>query len=284
LELAVSRISGHILDEMKSKSIGSMILVIAWFAVATVTPRVTAGQIAMPGDLDPGGRVYTQIIARVGVEGTFSPAISGVTFYIVSVDGHRVILKTNAGGTAATWLPRAQYRIVSPDPFQWEGRLYTWDTVATVRGGMLPVRLNLANGRSKEVPVVTWRPGDSNSLETIKDGQLVRSLSYDGVAAGASVTRSHDLLWVEVIISNRSNRRVAVEPQAFMLSEVSPTRVPLQHRVVTGSVAHPLVTDTLKSGQEVSGVVTFESDKKAKDVLLRIPLSGITFDLPLSIR
>ena len=280
----MSRISGHILDEMKLKSVRSMILVTACFAVATVTPCVTSGQIAMPGDLDPSGRVYTQIIGRVGVEGTFSPAISGVTFYIVSVDGHRIVLKTNAGGTAATWLPRAQYRIVSPDPFQYEGRLYTWDTVATVRGGMQPIRLNLANGRSKEVPVVTWKAGEANSAEAIRDGQILRSLTHDGVAIGASVTRSHDLLWVDVIISNRSNRTVAVEPQAFMLSEVAPVRVPLQHRVVSGNVAHPLVTDTLKSGQEVSGVVTFESDKKAKDLLLRIPLSGITFDVPLTIR
>lgn len=238
----------------------------------------------MPGDLDPSGRVYTQIIARVGVEGTFSPAISGVTFYIVSVDGQRITLKTNAGGTAATWLPRAQYRIVTPDPFQWEGRLYTWDTVTTVRGGMLPVRFNLANGRWKEVPVVIWTAGSANSVETARGGQVVRTLTHDGVAVGAAITRSHDMLWADVSISNRSNRRIAVEPQAFMLSEVSPIRATLQHRPVNGTVVHPLVTDTLKSGQDVSGVVTFESDKKAKDVVLRIPLSGITFDVPLSIR
>ena len=269
---------------MKSTSIQSIILVVSCFAFVAVTPCVTNGQIAMPGDLDPSGRVYTQIIARVGVEGTFSPAISGVTFYIVSVDGQRITLKTNAGGTAATWLPRAQYRIVTPDPFQWEGRLYTWDTVTTVRGGMLPVRFNLANGRWKEVPVVTWTAGDANSVETAKGGQVVRTLTHDGVAVGAAITRSHDMLWADVSISNRSNRRIAVEPQAFMLSEVSPIRVTLQHRPVNGTVAHPLVTDTLKSGQDVSGVVTFESDKKAKDVVLRIPLSGITFDVPLSIR
>lgn len=238
----------------------------------------------MPGDLDPSGRVYTQIIARVGVEGTFSPAISGVIFYIVSVDGNRITLKTNAGGTAATWLPRAQYRIVTPDPFQWEGRLYTWDTVTTVRGGMLPVRLNLANGKWKEVPVVTWTAGAANSVETAKGGQVVRTLTHDGVVVAATVTRSHDLLWAEVSVSNHSSRRISVEPQAFMLSEVAPIRVALQHRDVNGTVAHPLVTDTLMTGREVSGVVTFESDKKAKEVLLRIPLSGITFDIPISVR
>src|SRR5437867_9659201 len=152
---------------MKSTSIRSNRLIVACFAVGAVTPCVTAAQIALPGDLDPSGRVYTQIIARVGEEGTYSPAITGVTFYVVSADGHRITLKTNAGGTAATWLPRAQYRVVTPDPFQWEGRLYTWDTVTAVRGGMPPIRFNLANGRWKEVPVVTWRAGEANSVEAI---------------------------------------------------------------------------------------------------------------------
>jgi hypothetical protein len=269
---------------MKSKLIRSNSLVVACFAVVAITPCVIAAQIALPGDLDPSGRVYAQIIARVGEEGTYSPAITGVTFYVVSADGHRITLKTNAGGTAATWLPRAQYRIVTPDPFQWEGRLYTWDTVTTVRGGMLPIRINLANGRSREVPVVTWKAGDAGSIETIKNGQGVRTLMHDGVAVGATITRSHDTMWAEVLISNKSNRKIAVEPQAFTLTEVSPTRVVLQHHIVNGTVAHPLVTDMLVPGQEVSGVVTFESDKKAKEVVLRVPLSGITFDFPLNIR
>ena len=269
---------------MKSTLINSISRVVVCFAVVAFTPRMTAAQIALPGDLDPSGRVYTQIVARVGEEGTYSPAITGVTFYVVSADGHRITLKTNAGGTAATWLPRAQYRIVTPDPFQWEGRLYTWDTVTAVRGGMLPIRINLANARSREVPVVTWKAGDAGSVETIKNGQVVRTLTHDGVAVGATITRSHDTMWAEVIISNKSSRKIAVEPQAFTLTEVSPLRVLLQHHVVTGAVVHPLVTDMLVPGQEVSGVVSFESDKKAKDVLLRIPLSGITFDMPLNIR
>ena len=132
--------------------------------------------------------------------------------------------------------------------------------------------------------MVTWKAGDANSVETIKDGQVIRTLTHDGVAVGATITRSRDMLWADVSVLNRSNRKIAVEPQAFMLSEVSPIRVALQHHTVNGTVAHPLVTDTLKTGQDVSGVVTFESDKKAKELVLRIPLSGITFDIPLSIR
>src|SRR5205814_8797843 len=137
--------------------------------------------------------------------------------------------------------------IESRDLCHRDSRLYTRDTGATLRCGMLPIRLNLANGRSREVPIGTWKSGDSGSSETIKNGQVVRALVHDAVTVSATITRSHDTIWAEVIISNRSNRRIAVEPQAFVLSEISPTRVALQHHIVNGTVAHPLVTDTLKS-------------------------------------
>ena len=44
------------------------------------------------------------------------------------------------------------------------------------------------------------------------------------------------------------------------------------------------VSNTLMPGQNITGAVFFERDKKARDVVLRIPLSGVTFDVPLTIR
>jgi hypothetical protein len=40
----------------------------------------------------------------------------------------------------------------------------------------------------------------------------------------------------------------------------------------------------LAPGQDVAGSVFFERDEKAKEVVLRIPTSGVTFEVPLSIR
>jgi len=58
--------------------------------VGAVTPCVGTAQIALPGDMDPAGRVYTQITVRVGDLGSNSPTIPGLDIYVVSEDGHRV--------------------------------------------------------------------------------------------------------------------------------------------------------------------------------------------------
>ena len=269
---------------------------IACLAVGAVTPCVGTAQIALPGDMDPAGRVYTQITVRVGDLGSNSPTIPGLDIYVVSEDGHRVSLRTTQGGTASAWLARARYRIVTPEPFQYEGRLYTWDTIAIVRPGNALVRLQLSNAKSREVPVVTWRLGDGSSGETVKDGRLTRNVVRDDVALGASVNRNDDLMWAEVTIANRSKHKVDIEPQTFTLTELSPKQIPLRYLVATaipkGGITHrvkvdvnrALTANTLLPGQSVTGILYFERDKDARDVMLRAPLSGVTFEVPFTLR
>lgn len=281
---------------MKSAPTNAIKHVVACLAFGALTPCLGTTQIALPGDMDPQGRVYTQIAARVGDLGSNSPTIPGLTVYIVSGDGHRVTLRTTLGGTASAWLARARYRIVTPEPFQYEGRLYTWDTIAVVRPGMALIRLQLSNAKSREVPLVTWRLGDASSSETLKDGRVIRSLARDGVAINATMIRNDDLMWADVSISNKSSHKVEVDPQTFSLNELSPKQTPLRYLVATdiprGGITHrvrvdvnrALTTNTLLPGQHVAGIVYFERDKEARDVMLRIPLSGVTFDVPLTIR
>jgi hypothetical protein len=295
---------------MKPASSNAMKLLVTCLAAYALTPSAGTAQIAHAGEQDPSGRVYTQIVARVGELGSNSAPIPDLAVYVVSEDGRRVTLRTNLGGTAATWLPRARYRIVTPEPFQLDGRLYTWDTIAAIRPGMGLVRLFVANAKSQPVPIATWRPGDPASGETIKDRQTIRSLTRDGVAVSATITRDADLLWADVTISNRSKRRLDVYPQNFTLTEVLPKQMVLAYRTPE-NVARTVTADSkrlgalmarrstkkpeeiliralreiaLMPGQDVAGSVFFERDDKAKDVVLRIPTSGVTFEVPLSIR
>ncbi len=157
---------------MKSASTYVVKHVVACLAAGALAPCLSAGQIALPGDMDPAGRIYTQIAARVGELGSNSPTIPGLTIYVVSEDGHRVTLRTTLGGTAAAWLVRARYRIVTPEPFQFEGRLYTWDTIAVVRPGMALIRLQLSNAKSREVPLVTWKLGTEPRAKRSRMGAL----------------------------------------------------------------------------------------------------------------
>jgi hypothetical protein len=281
---------------MKSAPTNIIRHVVACLGVIAVTPCLGTTQIALPGDMDPQGRVYTQITARVGDLGSNSPTIPGLTVYVVSEEGRRVTLRTTLGGTASAWLARARYRIVTPEPFQYEGRLYTWDTIAVVRPGNALVRLQLSNAKSREVPLATWKLGDAASTETFKDGRVIRTLSRDGVAISASMIRNDDLMWAEISISNGSKHKVDVEPRTFTLTELSPKQMPLRYLIAAelpkGGITHRvrvdvnrmLTANTLLSGQHVAGIAYFERDKEAREVMLRVPLSGVTFDVPLTIR
>ena len=295
---------------MKSASSSPIRLVVIFIAAGVLTPFAGRAQIAHAGEQDPSGRVYTQIVARVGELGSNSAPIPDLTVYVVSEDGRRISLRTNVGGTAATWLPRARYRIVTPEPFQLDGRLYTWDTITAIRPGMGLVRLFVANAKSQPVPIAVWRLGDAASGETIKDRRTLRTLTRDGVAVSATIIRDEDLLWADVTISNRSKRRLDVYPQYFTLTEVSPKQMALAYRTPE-IVARTVTADSkrlgalmarrstkkpeeiliralreiaLMPGQDVAGSVFFERDEKAKEVVLRIPTSGVTFEVPLSIR
>ena len=295
---------------MKSAFVSRIRLAIICTAAGALTPLAGRAQIARAGELDPAGRVYTQIIARVGELGSNSAPIPGLTVYVVSEDGRRISLRTNPGGTVATWLPRARYRIVTPEPFQLEGRLYTWDTITAIRPGMGLIRLDVANAKSQAVPIATWRPGDAASGETLKDRRTFRTLMRDGVTVSATIIRDDDLLWADVTISNRSRRRLDVYPQTFTLTEISPKQILLAYRPPE-NVARTVTADSkrlgaivgrrstkkpeeiliralreiaLTPGQDVTGSVFFERDEKAKEVVLRVPTSGVTFEVPLSIR
>ena len=252
----------------------------------SLIPSISNAQIASPGDLDPSGRVYTEVVARVGAVGTNSAAIPGMAVYIVSVDGHRTTLRTTLGGTAATWLPRAQYRIVTPDPFQYQERMYSWDTIVAVRPGMSAVRLQLENARSRPVPVLEWKANETGARETITSGRVTRSLSHAGLAVNASISRNNEVIAAELTFVNRTSRNVDYAPQTFTLVEESPVHRTLEIWAPnSGAGLQPtLSAGRISPGQPVSGIVFFERDPKARDVVLRIPVTAVTFEIPFVLR
>ena len=199
---------------------------------------------------------------------------------------------------------------MTPEPFQLDGRLYTWDTLTAIRPGMGLVRLFVANAKSQPVPIATWKAGDAASGETIKDRRTIRSLTRDGLSVNATISRDADLLWADVTVSNRSKRRVDVIPQTFTLTEVAPKQMALAYRTPE-NVARTITADSrrlgalmarrskrkpedilvralreiaLMPGQDIAGSVFFERDDKASEAVLRIPTSGVTFEVPVSIR
>ncbi|HUQ18111.1 MAG TPA: hypothetical protein VM099_00750 [Gemmatimonadaceae bacterium] len=254
--------------------------------VCCIIPQVSLAQIASPGDLDPSGRVYTEIVARVGAAGSNSPAIPGMAVYVVSEDGRRTTLRTTLGGTAAAWLARARYRIVTPDPFQYQERLYSWDTIVVVRGGIGPIRLQLENAKSRPVPLMTWKANEVGARVTITNGRVMRTLSLAGVSANAAATRNDNLITVELTLANRSSHNVDYDPRDFTLKALTPAEKTLSPWIPKSGIlsAPTLSSGRLAPGQSVTGLLYFEPDSKARDVVLRVPVSRVTFEFPLVLR
>nr|MDP9179795.1 hypothetical protein [Gemmatimonadota bacterium] len=242
------------------------ILAIRYALVGAValSPCGGAAQIAQPGEQDPGGRVYTHIVARVGELGANTAPIPGLTVYVVSEDGRRVTLRTNMAGVAASWLARARYRIVTPDPFQLDGRLYTWDTIFAIRPGQALIRLHVANAKSQAVPVVAWAQGAAGSGQTLEDGQTVWTLARDGVAISASLTRDEDLLWADVTISNGSKRRLDLDPKTLTLHDLSPRQSVMRYRPPA-----EVVKTMMSRGSRIGALMSRRSTKKVEDILSR---------------
>jgi hypothetical protein len=262
------------------------LLTIVASSAAFVIPAFGSAQIASPGDLDPSGRVYTELVARVGAAGSNSAAIPGMAIYVVSEDGHRTTLRTTLGGTAAAWLARARYRIVTPDPFQYQERLYVWDTIVIVRQGIAPIRLEIENAKSRPVPVSAWRPNETGARESVVKGRAVRTLSLAGLSSSASASRNNDLITVELTLANRSSHNVDYDPRDFTLTEESPVRKPLGAWVPkSGTLSNPTLSPgRLAPGQSVTGLMFFGTDPKVRDVVLRIPVSRVTFEFPFAIK
>lgn len=263
-----------------------LFLSLALTSATFVIPNGGSAQIASPGDLDPSGRVYTEIVARVGSAGSNSAAIPGMAVYVVSEDGRRTTLRTTLGGTAAAWLTRARYRIVTPDPFQYQERLYSWDTIVVVRGGIAPVRFQLENARSRPVPVMTWRAKEAGARETVTNGRVTRTLSLAGLSANTSVSRNNNLITVELTLANRSSHNVDYDPRDFTLKALTPVERALSTWTPkSGVMSTPTLTSgRLAPGQSVTGLLYFEPDPKARDVVLRVPVSRVTFEFPLVLR
>jgi hypothetical protein len=261
-------------------------LQLVFASLCAFAPTLGTAQIAAPGDLDTSGRVYTEIVARVGEAGTMSAPMAGLTVYVVSDDGKRVTLQTNRIGIAGSWLTRASYRIVTPEPYQYEGRLYTWDTIAVVRPGSALIRLQLANAKSSSaVPTAVWNLGEPGAGESIREGRTFKTLLRNGVAINAVVSRNRDLMWADIVIANGSNRKIEVDPPTFTLLVLSPSKRDLSYRAPTGSlISRALTAGALAPGQNILGSVFFERDKNARDVVLRVPLTGINFELPFELR
>src|SRR5688572_5723849 len=119
----------------------------------TLMSAVAAAQIPSAAERDPSGRVLARVIVTItGESGSFGHPVSGLRFLVVAENGARVAIRTDDAGVAGTFVFPGNYRLVTPDPYEWDGNAYTWDRVVAIRPETAIIRLSQANA-SKIVAV-----------------------------------------------------------------------------------------------------------------------------------
>src|SRR5687768_1701288 len=117
---------------------------------------IAAAQIPTPGERDASGRVHARVIVTItGESGSFGHPVSGLRFLVVAESGDRVAIRTDDAGVASALVFPGNYRLVTPDPYEWDGNAYTWDRVVAIRPETAIIRLTQANASN----IVAVSPG-----------------------------------------------------------------------------------------------------------------------------
>ncbi|MDP9178967.1 MAG: outer membrane beta-barrel protein [Gemmatimonadota bacterium] len=148
----------------------------------TLFSGIADAQLPSPGERDPGGRVYAKVIVTItGESGSFGHPVSGLRFLVVAENGDRVSIRSDDAGVASTWVFPGTYRLVTPDPYEWDGNAYTWDAVVAIRPGTGLIRLSQANA-SRIVALSPSPPARNRARQTgrttgSEDGGAVSSIT-----------------------------------------------------------------------------------------------------------
>jgi S1-C subfamily serine protease len=85
-----------------------------------------------------------------------------VSLQRVGAAGEPIALRTGFDGLAETDLPAGQYRVVTPEPQELEGRRYSWDVEITISGA--EYSLDLSNDNAKAADITAMAAGSSDDL------------------------------------------------------------------------------------------------------------------------
>jgi hypothetical protein len=127
-----------------------------------------SAQATAAGTRDSNGRILTKVVVTMNEPGAFGRPASGLAFLFVSEDGDRVSVRTNEAGVASIWLNPGDYRLVTPDPLEWEGYAYTWDRMISVAPRAAVIQLSQDEARSIARAVAT----KSNTVRTSEPAGL----------------------------------------------------------------------------------------------------------------
>lgn len=156
------------------------------------------------------------------------------------------------------------------------------------------------------VEVITWNANDRNCSTAFDTDRLIKkTVIAKGIQIEATLDRMPVLFFLQahLKIINNSDKIVPIIPQIFILQVVKPKRYTLffeypkrvSAEIIRSAVFSlgdqlPLIVDehmvsgSLAPGMSSAGYVWFEQSRAARDVLLRVSIGRLAFDVPFALR
>jgi hypothetical protein len=130
----------------------------------TLSAQVGAAQTA--GEKDSKGRIFTKVIVTMAEPSSFGRPVAGLTFLVVTENGDRISVTTDDAGVAGAWLSPASYRFVTPDPVEWQGKNYTWDSILPVKAEAPIIKFSQENASK----VISVAPTAAPAVQPVQAG------------------------------------------------------------------------------------------------------------------
>jgi hypothetical protein len=150
--------------------IGLLVGVFA-FSMAGVSPISAQGTSA--GARDSEGRILTKVVVTLSRPNAYGTPVSNLTFLVIAPDGDRVSIRTNDAGVASTWLFPGNYRLVTPDAFNWQGHSYTWDQMLLVTSRTPVLQLTQTESNTREAATTARASAGHPSATEVSSDRVI---------------------------------------------------------------------------------------------------------------
>jgi S1-C subfamily serine protease len=140
-----------------------------------------------------------------------------VSLQRVGAAGEAITLRTGFDGLAETDLPAGQYRLVTPEPEEFEGKRYSWDMEIAISGGAFSLDLSNDNAKVADITAVAARSSDdltaqfkrlNNSVVTVYS-ELGHGTGFLVDPRGLIVTNNHVVKSSEYLAVQFNEKRKA---------------------------------------------------------------------------
>ncbi len=133
--------------------------------------------------------------------------------------------------------------------------------------------------------VVRWAETAPYADHLLYNGQRYKTIQIkDRVYVWASFQHRHAFTMAVIVVMNQSNGRIDVDPEQFTCVCLGKKPKILKYSwpfgIPTDPDSHVLRANTLLPGEDVKGIVSFQTIRKCDSAIIQVPIGRTTFEFP----